>query len=644
MAHNLGEWFVNLKKLVYYSRRFRTRHFKLGFRYLFNLAISLLWPPPRSKKSIARETFTSSWIFPRISFAIGITVYNQSKAELARSFDSALFQSLKANEIIVVNDGSTNPETLAFLDHIKESGKQIQIVSTENKGVIHARNLVLKLVTAKYVLFLDPDDELKLDYLERAKIEILSNETTDVFFTNVEIVSETKTTIWKTGPFLEKFLMVQNTIPMSSVIKTETIKDLRGFARDFELGLEDWDLWVRACLSGATAKHLDFVGYRYFEKPISRSSEAQKYQGYLTELIKQRSLQLPYGVTLDHLLSIKVFLISPWYIDGGGVDKLIGSFIERFKNKHVALITTEPTPEGYKSKINSNLKREIPIVNRFEFKSDEDFLVQMKRLSSSDSLIINFNSPWALKNARRLKEISKKHFVFEFNELGRDRAMKSLTNLDEIWLSHNGLLEDVKSQLSQQSLKKYRTVHVGIKHGVVVKPNTQDRYSPTDSIKVGWLGRLSPEKDPMMFLEVASYFEDTSVEFKIAGDGPMRHLVMERIQRSSNITYEGFVESGNQFLQEIDILMLTSEIEGIPLVAMEALANGRYVVAPNIGGMPDLIKKISDGILYERNLTSAVDSLKHATFLLKENKNRPMLPPEFYEEEMFNLIERIVNL
>ena len=96
-----------------------------------------------------------------------IPTYN-SAVTLARSIDSALVQTLKPKEIIIINDGSTN-NTAEVVGNYKD---KILYLEQTNQGQGAARNAGLRVAVGKYVAFLDADDYWLPDFL-RSCVEFL---------------------------------------------------------------------------------------------------------------------------------------------------------------------------------------------------------------------------------------------------------------------------------------------------------------------------------------------------------------------------------------------------------------------------------------------------------------------------------------
>ena len=89
-----------------------------------------------------------------MSVSVIIPVYNQAKY-IGDAIDSILIQTKKANEIIVVNDGSTDE----LLDVLREYRMVITLINLErNQGVSFARNTGIKHATGDIIIFQDADD------------------------------------------------------------------------------------------------------------------------------------------------------------------------------------------------------------------------------------------------------------------------------------------------------------------------------------------------------------------------------------------------------------------------------------------------------------------------------------------------------
>ena len=120
--------------------------------------------------------------------------------------------------------------------------------------------------------------------------------------------------------------------------------------------------------------------------------------------------------------------------------------------------------------------------------------------------------------------------------------------------------------------------------------------------KVGSTGRLVPVKDFPFMVEIARDVTkmESNIRFGIAGNGPEKTRVEEMICRyglEQSFRLCGFLDNVVLFYKEIDIYLNTSIHEGIPMSILEAMAHGLPVVAPDVGGLGEIIEDGVQGFL-----------------------------------------------
>lgn len=127
-------------------------------------------------------------------------------------------------------------------------------------------------------------------------------------------------------------------------------------------------------------------------------------------------------------------------------------------------------------------------------------------------------------------------------------------------------------------------------------------HVPPSAPLVGFVGRLSPEKGPEVFLRVARVMQHLApdVHFAMVGDGPMRaELVrfIEQFELQDRVHLVGLHDDMPQVYAELDVLLSTSHTEAMPFALMEAMACGVPVIGTRVGGVPDLIQQGQTGWL-----------------------------------------------
>ncbi|MGI2026772.1 glycosyltransferase family 4 protein [Endozoicomonas acroporae] len=110
-------------------------------------------------------------------------------------------------------------------------------------------------------------------------------------------------------------------------------------------------------------------------------------------------------------------------------------------------------------------------------------------------------------------------------------------------------------------------------------------HYPSSGTAIAFVGRLSHEKGPDLFLQLAKH--QPHLPFRLYGSGPMEKILQK--QQVNNVMFMGQVQSMEAHWRDIGLLCITSRFEGLPLVALEAMAHGVPVLSFPLGGLPDLI-------------------------------------------------------
>ena len=135
---------------------------------------------------------------------------------------------------------------------------------------------------------------------------------------------------------------------------------------------------------------------------------------------------------------------------------------------------------------------------------------------------------------------------------------------------------------------------------------------------IGTIGRLSPEKNIPNFLQAASFLirKYDHLKFLVVGDGAERHKLEDMasdLGLKDKIQFTGFVNQMDKIYNILDLMVISSSTEGIPLVMLEAMKYSIPVVSTKVGGIPEVIQNGIDGILVNPQdslqLKEAIDDL-----------------------------------
>lgn len=192
--------------------------------------------------------------------SIVIPVYN-TKAEFIKECIESIVDIKYPHEIIVVDDGSYEKDTLEFLEKIKEY-KNARLLRKVNGGLSSARNFGIKNATGKYILPLDSDDLLISKNLELALDKLLSDENIDIVYGDFQNFGD-KNTYNKSGEFSRmKIAISGNYVSAVILYKKEVWDSLGGYDITFN-SIEDWDFSSRAAVFGYNFTYLAVPLFKY---------------------------------------------------------------------------------------------------------------------------------------------------------------------------------------------------------------------------------------------------------------------------------------------------------------------------------------------------------------------------------------------
>lgn len=201
----------------------------------------------------------------------------------------------------------------------------------------------------------------------------------------------------------------------------------------------------------------------------------------------------------------------------------------------------------------------------------------------------------------------------EYQQSWRHPVKRAVALLDQ-WIGRYH--QDAVVAVSQQLKSKMESVFPGktqlIYNFVDVESLQAEHESlnvtrPEGPLLIGLVGRLVPVKRVDLFIEtiekLANYHRRT-VNGVIIGDGPLREQLEQKVQRASLIDivqFRGFVDPAASEIRKLDVLMMTSDHEGLPMTLIEALALGVPVIAHNVGGVPEALGFGRCGVLVEEH-------------------------------------------
>jgi glycosyltransferase involved in cell wall biosynthesis len=190
------------------------------------------------------------------------------------------------------------------------------------------------------------------------------------------------------------------------------------------------------------------------------------------------------------------------------------------------------------------------------------------------------------------------------NSLSGEVARAIISMLVTLYFGHSKKFISVSAEIAdyiRQNCFVYNFNGTSNGTELVVIPNGVDidRFYPADpeeraargseDLCLGYLGRLSPEKNVINLIKAVKRLEQENVRLKIAGTGPLYSKV-KRLE-DDRIEVLGYVEDAPAFYRGIDVFLLPSKLEAQPIALLEAMASGLPVIASNVGDIKYFVKK-----------------------------------------------------
>jgi glycosyltransferase involved in cell wall biosynthesis len=234
---------------------------------------------------------------PQIS--IIIPCYNQGQYVLDAISSVEQYPDKSVYEIIIINDGSTDENSIAVLKSLEEKG--YHVINQNNQGLSMARNSGIALSKGKYILLLDQDNKIRPAYIDKG-IQILDShpEVGIVYGNSLHFGDVNK--IYKTGVFNIKKLLYENYIDACIVMRKKVWEETGGYDKMVSAYC-DWDINLCAYELGWKFQYVNEILFEYrvrkdsMLRQLTNSGELTNYIArkhgilYRTEFLKTLTIR-----------------------------------------------------------------------------------------------------------------------------------------------------------------------------------------------------------------------------------------------------------------------------------------------------------------------------------------------------------------
>jgi glycosyltransferase involved in cell wall biosynthesis len=630
--------------------RDRLRPVTIGLKQRFGII-----PPPVATGPVIEQMTQQRWPRNRPLLTIIVPSFNYGRF-IQSAIDSILAQTFQDFEVLII-DCSTDGETRELLKSIHHP--KIQVIFREGRHLLgDNRNFGIKRARGKYVTCLDPDDILKPTYYEKA-IYLLENGNFDIVSPSVqEFEQGSGRWMLHTRPQLSELIQC-NLISVVAVYQKQVWVRSRGF-HDYGVASEhvheDWDFWVRSMALGARVMNIrePLMLYRIHGNNMSKAKNLPSLDEQRRQ-IREFNRDVLHGDVLEtsrdinavryqvtdgavNLLrsrgrprDIKTILFALPYAVVGGAHKRffeLAVFLKRH-GYSIIVVTTVPTTEDQMDLLHEYDAVTQDIFPLPQFLADQvDWVDCVRYLITSRGVgtILLGGSQFFYDHLEEIKDAlpGLKVVDQQFNlAVHFDNNRHHLGAID-CTIAENETIEEKIRELDGETPTVCTLIQNGVDTQGAFAPSPTKPERPTPipphATVVSFIGRLSHEKGPDIFVDIVSRFaEQQDVFFVLAGPGPLFDSLKQEILRrglSARVWMPGSVSS-REFIEYSDIIVVPSRLDGRPNVVLEALSLEVPVIASAVGGIPSLIKDGESGILCA---SESLDSFAEAIRSLTDNR------------------------
>ncbi len=322
---------------------------------------------------IASQRLDSTTFAYRPLMSIILPVYNTKPEYLKICIESVLAQSYVNWQLCIVDDASTNKETIACLkSYAKRDSRIVMKLSNQNGHISAASNEAIKLAKGEFISLLDHDDFLWPNALYEVVKLLQIHRDADLIYSDEDKIDSEG--FQHFNPYFKPdwsphLLECINYITHFTTIRTSLVRDLGGFDKNL-VGAQDWDLFLRVtehtenirhiptvlyswrAHSGSTAMNLSIKEYAPVNQKTALDNHFKrvgKYPFQLSSLHSSKDAWNPHYISPDNPL---VSIIVPTKDKLDYLKRCIGTIFDKttYDNYEIIIVDTgsvEPQTKAY---------------------------------------------------------------------------------------------------------------------------------------------------------------------------------------------------------------------------------------------------------------------------------------------------------
>ncbi len=568
-------------------------------------------------------------IEPLIS--IVMPFYNDKKY-ITQSVNCVLNQTFPQYELLIIDDGSTDKESLDLLKKIEKLDSRIKVFHKKNEGLAATRDYGAEKSSKScdYLFFLDCDDLIEETYLECAYWTLETNKEASWAYSDL-VGFEAQEYIWNKC-FDSNKLKNENFLVATALIRKKDFFEVNGYELREKAVNEDWNFWLKMVAKEKFPVRMNYYAFWYRRKDnIGELAKANQNKQRTMEIISETIKNIHKEVTaieypkydynwnyiIDYFPDVKqskekdngkinLLLIIPWMVMGGA-DKFNVDFINGLNKKKfsVTIITTEPANNVYRQLYKDatiydlttflDIKYWTPFIN---------YIINKKNIN----LIMNSNSeigysliPYLKAKYPTIPIVDYIHMEEWYNRNGGySRDSSGVQSFIDLTMTCNANSEKILEDYFKRNKAELKTVYIGVDEKkydpkLYDKKKLRNEFEiPDNKLVISYICRIATQKRPFLLIEIIKKYIEINKDalFLIVGDGPLLDGMKEKAKEynlNDNIRFMGRFKNTEKIYAISDLTINCSIKEGLALTSYESLSMNVPVISSDVGGQKELI-------------------------------------------------------
>ena len=221
---------------------------------------------------------------PKVSVIIPCHNHGKYVVEAIESVES--YPDKQDYEIIIINDGSTDLETIQILNELAD--KEYQILQQANLGLSIARNNGIAVARGIYILPLDADNKIKPSYIQKGIKVLDAYPEVGVVYGDCQSFGEIEKKMTQ-GKFSKKKILIENYIDACVIMRKKVWEEANGYDTAIP-EISDWDLHLTALSNNWSFHYIPEILFDYRVRSDAMSRTHKKHDEHKNYIAKKHGL------------------------------------------------------------------------------------------------------------------------------------------------------------------------------------------------------------------------------------------------------------------------------------------------------------------------------------------------------------------